>query len=146
MRKINAAYLAGLIDGEGSIFVQRVKTRNKKMSRSGFHYRAGFAITMTDLKTVEWCARTTGCGRVSSPRHCKRNHRPGHRWSVWSKQSSALLLLLLPYLRLKKPHAANLIKFQSRMGVAGRFGNSKLEILRRERHRQISLVLNKRGR
>jgi hypothetical protein len=142
---IQAAYLAGLIDGEGSIFVQRVKTRNSKMSRTGFHYRAGFAISMTDRKTVEWCSKVTGFGKISSPKRCKKHCRPGHRWSVWSKQASALLWVLLPYLRLKKPNARNLINFQGRMGWFGSYGNPKSEITRREKYRQISLRLNKRG-
>jgi LAGLIDADG endonuclease len=140
------AYLAGLIDGEGSIFVQRVKTSNKKASKSGYHYRAGFAISMTNRPIVDWCAKVTGCGKISSPKKCKPNHRPGHRWSVWSREASTLLLLLVPYLRLKKGHAHNLIKFQSRMGWFGVTGNSKSEIKRREKHRLLSLSLNKRGR
>lgn len=144
--RINLAYLAGLMDGEGSIFVQRVKTRSPKMSRTGYHYRGGFAVSMTDLKIIKWCAEMTGCGAISSPKRCKKHHRPGHRWSVWSQQASALLLLLLPYLKLKKPNAENFIAFQSRMGWFGTPGNPKSEIRRRERHRQISLKLNKRGR
>lgn len=142
----NAAYLAGLIDGEGSIFVQRIRTRNVKASRTGFYYRGGLAVCMTDRKMVQWCKRITGCGAISSPKRCKANHRPGHRWSVWSQQASALLLLLLPYMRLKKPNAVNFIKFQSQMRLHGTPGNSEAEIARRERHRLTSLKLNKRGR
>jgi LAGLIDADG DNA endonuclease family protein len=140
------AYLAGLIDGEGTIFVQRVKNRNEKISKSGFHYRAGLAINMTDQATVKWAKEITGVGKISGVRRHKKNHKPGFRWSVWSKQSSTLLLLLLPYLRLKKPHAENLIRFQFSMRLAGRNGNTKQEMARREKHRQISLRLNKKGR
>jgi hypothetical protein len=145
LTKTETAYIAGLMDGEGSIFVQRVKTTNSKMSKSGYHYRAGLAICMTDKSTVEWCAKKTGCGKISSSRKHKKGHRPGHRWSVWSREASTLLLLLVPYLKLKKPHAFNLIKFQSKMGWFGNVGNPKSEIKRREKHRLVSLELNKRG-
>ena len=146
MNSHDAAYLAGLIDGEGSVFVQRVKTRGSKASRCGYHYRSGLSITMTDRKTIKWLVKTTGCGRVLSRRPYKKNHRPSFRWCIWSRQAASLLLILLPYLKLKKPHAENLIRFQNRMGWFGTPGNPKSEILRRERLRKIFLRLNKRGR
>src|ERR1700688_73828 len=91
MSDTDAAYLAGIIDGEGSIFVQRVKTRNFiKMSKSGYHYRSGLQIRMTDRATVEWAKSVTGCGNVLNGKKPKGNRRPAFRWSVWSKQSSAL--------------------------------------------------------
>ena len=146
MSETDAAYLAGLIDGEGSIFVQRVKTYNFiKMSKSGYHYRSGLQIRMTDRATVAWAKSVTGCGNVLDCKPPKGNRRPAFRWSLWSKQASTLLLILLPYLKLKKPNAENLIKFQSRMGIAGRAGTPKSEMARREKLRQISLKLNKRG-
>lgn len=139
-----AAYLAGLIDGEGTIFVQRVKG-GKKVSKCGFHYRAGLAISMTDRRLMKWVHRVTGVGKVSGVRRHKKKHKPGFRWNVWSQQASALLLILYPFLRLKKRHATNLIRFQSRMKFVGSKGHSKTEWTRREHHRQISLKLNKRG-
>lgn len=142
LSKTDAAYLAGIIDGEGTVFVSRTdSSKSAKACKRGFAYRSGLAVSMTNRSIVLWMKRITGIGKISGVRRHKKNHKPGFRWSVWSKQASTLLLLLYPYLKLKRRHAANQLRFQLYMRLTGYKGVSSAEWNRREKRRQISLQL-----
>lgn len=147
MKETEAAYLAGLIDGEGTIVVNRTNTsKSAKACKRGYSYRAHLAISMTDEKMIRWVKRITNLGQIgkaSKPKNPK--HKRAWRWSVWSREASTVLLIVYPYLRLKKTHATNLIRFQKHMRMVGSRGLTNKEWNRREKHRVLSLSLNKRG-
>lgn len=142
----DAAYFAGLIDGEGCIFVNRTDTSiSAKGCRRGYSYRSGITVSMTNLSMIRWIKKSAGCGQIAVLKRINRKHKQAWRWSAWSKEAATILQQLLPHLKLKKPQAKNLIAFQSLMRIAGYPGLSNSEWNRREEHRQISLRLNKRG-
>ena len=68
------AYIAGLFDGEGSIYYKKVKEKKKKHKESnqGYRYanawRISMEITMTDRSVIEWVHEVLGCGTF--------NHKP----------------------------------------------------------------------
>jgi len=131
----NAAYLAGLIDGEGSfgIYYNGLGT-----------FAARLTIAMTKKKPLLWVKKVVGFG--SFVLYKPKNKKHAFRWvySVRSKQAVTVALLVLPYLRLKKPHAENLIRFQSGLKPYKRI--SRTEYRRRLKHIKIARILNKRGR
>jgi hypothetical protein len=140
------SYLAGLIDGEGCIFVNGTKTtKGAKGCKRGIAYRSGLAITMTGRPVLEWARRITRVGKIQK---CKLNkkHKQAWRWAVWSNQASNLLKQVFPFLILKQKQAQNQIHFQSRMRYPGRFGLTNAEWTFRKRCCFVSTKLNKRGR
>jgi intein/homing endonuclease len=54
----HAAYIAGLFDGEGSIYFTRRPEKKKKHKGKGFRYsnsmRISMEVTMTDESVVRW--------------------------------------------------------------------------------------------
>lgn len=56
MNKIHAAYIAGLMDGEGCFYVERFKTERSPI---GFQYRIIATVTMCDRATIEFVCRVT---------------------------------------------------------------------------------------
>lgn len=146
LSRLNAAYLSGIIDGEGHIFVNRVNTGfSSKSCKRGYLYRSGIAVAMVDIRTLIWIKRITGIGQI---RKCSKpdiNSRQAWRWAVWSNEASKILKVLLPYLKLKRPNAINQISFQAKMKRSGYAGVTDAEWNRREKHRQKSFKLNKRG-
>jgi hypothetical protein len=52
------AYIAGLFDGEGSIYYARRKEKKKKHNGKGYRYsmsqRISMEITMTDEMVIRW--------------------------------------------------------------------------------------------
>ena len=63
------AYIAGLFDGEGSIYFTRRPEKKKKHKGKGFRVsnslRLSMEITMTDESVIRWVHEIVGCGTVN---------------------------------------------------------------------------------
>ena len=68
MKDREAAYIAGLFDGEGSIYFTRRFERKKKHKGDGYRYsnsmRISMEVTMTDEPVINWVHKTLGVGTV----------------------------------------------------------------------------------
>lgn len=138
--KVDLSYLAGIVDGEGCIWVNRTNGEGiLKTCKRGYSYRSGLAIAMTSLELLTWVCSIVELGQIRKYKKIKGCKQ------AWSRQASIFLKVLLPFLKLKKPQAENQISFQSSMGYPGSKGVTKIEWNRREQHRRKSLLLNKRG-
>jgi hypothetical protein len=97
------AYLAGLIDGEGSIFVSAVGPHRKKT------VYPIVCIGMTHRGVIEWLAARLRSGKVQI--HNQTNLRrygymkPQYRFQLFGKRAKLLCAALLPYLRVKDRQA-----------------------------------------
>ena len=62
------AYIAGLFDGEGSIYFAKRPEKKKKHNGEGYRVsnsqRISMEITMTDQSVIRWVHETLGCGTV----------------------------------------------------------------------------------
>jgi hypothetical protein len=113
------AYVAGLMDGEGSIVIGVSKPSATRSSTSPSHWLQ-VSITSTNRDTIDWLS-TVFDGHISS--HCTNTSAKGKKdcwsWRVMSNAGAAFLTLILPYLRSKKAPAELAIAFQeSRKGYA----------------------------
>lgn len=91
MTDIELAWLAGLLEGEGS-FIEFLETRNKK-------WRCKIYLKMTDLDIIERVQYLTGMGSIctaespSKPSHYKK----AWQWQVQSiPEAIKLMEMLLP--------------------------------------------------
>ena len=85
------AYIAGLFDGEGSIYFKRGTERKKKHTGKGYRIsnslRLSMEITMTDESVLVWVHEILGVGTLNKkPRKGKRvdgtKYLMQYRWSV----------------------------------------------------------------
>lgn len=94
------AYLAGLIDGEGSIYVGAIGTSRQKTCYPCV------AIGMTDRAVIEWAASRWGCAVSYVLKRTKNpNWLDQHFVRLSGKRAQILCLVLLPYLRVKRAQA-----------------------------------------
>ena len=104
------SYLAGLIDGEGCLTINKYQgKRNRTPS-----YRGMVIIEMTAGEVFERVTKITGIGKVFYTDHSRDNahHSASYRWVVYNKADMvALLEKLLPYLVVKKQEAQVLLEF-----------------------------------
>ena len=136
----DAAYLAGLIDGEGCLFARKVKSRNTVGVQSGL------AIAMTCRHILEQMQELTGIGSVilsPSSKNQPRGWKDCWRWDVGAQSVAMLIPKILPFLRIKRTQAELIIELAEikRLSVPCRQNNID---------RQFEIVeemqrLNKRG-
>ncbi len=113
LTKTEAAYLAGVIDGEGSIQIA-LRTRRKR-DRS-FDLRV--SVPSATVELIDWIFSRLG-GSKTVYKVPGKNHRPMWRWTMSAQKASDLLEQVLPYLVLKKPHAEIGIELRRRFMEQG---------------------------
>ncbi len=103
---ISLRYLAGFVDGEGSLMITRSRSR-----KSGHvQYRARFTVTNTDRGILEEICRDHG-GTIHKLGRQKPSWKPAYML-VWTDGLIANLLSLLgPHLRLKRRQSAVQLEF-----------------------------------
>ncbi len=104
LTNMDAAYIAGLIDGEGSITI----------AESGQDFRLSLTITNTYRPVLEWVQERTG-GSLASRRNDK-NRRPIHVLSINNKRVTQILRKIAPYMIIKRQQAQIALDFQLTKG------------------------------
>ena len=106
MRESDIAYLAGLFDGEGSIYYAKNKEKKKKHKGKGYRtsqsWRINMEITMTDPMVINWVHQLVKCGTVTKkPRKGKRkdgtNYLMQYRWRCVFRDAYFVCCLIYPY-------------------------------------------------
>jgi LAGLIDADG DNA endonuclease family protein len=134
------SYLAGIIDGEGSIYIQ-----SRKRSYA-IDYFPRFQIVNTDKKLMDWIYSKFG-GNLFQKNRIKHNPkwRLQYEWFTTRKLMDQLLELIIPYLICKKEHAQIMLEFRKTFlqktsyRVSGEVLSFRNECLHKLK------VLNKRG-
>lgn len=109
--KLQLAYIAGFVDGEGQLSITRHKTVYKGMWNGKYSYHARFHIYNNNLGIMKYIQRLIG-GIIDTRKPRKENHNISYRF-VLSRQDRMLIVLryLIPLLRVKKKQALLLYEF-----------------------------------
>ena len=114
----HAAYIAGLFDGEGSIYYARRPEKKKKHKGPGFRYtnsmRISMEISMTDKSVIHWVHKILGVGTViERPRKgLRKDGTPYLRQYKWRCPFRAAVYeccILWPYAHTKLPKIQKVI-------------------------------------
>lgn len=150
------AYLAGLIDGEGCIYVDRWKDKSNKTGN--YTYVLRLKISMSCKKTIQWVFDT-----VSKEFECNfhMEERMDYRYTnrkvmyafKFSKNLIKLLRYVYPYMVTKKDRVEWAFEWEktlfinNRIGRNGTFQKIPMELLdKKEEIYKKFKVLNKTGR
>ncbi len=101
---INLAYIAGFLDGDGSLMLQ-IKKRKDGRQKKRFMCTICFYQDTRHEKTLHWIRKVLGIGYVS-----QRNDGMSELRINGFKQVHTIMKLLSPYIRFKKVQAQNLLK------------------------------------
>ncbi|MGH9317727.1 MAG: hypothetical protein ACRD1P_11560 [Thermoanaerobaculia bacterium] len=143
------AYLAGIIDGEGTIGILKVKPKDH---RNVFHY-AVVEVSNTNSKLIEWLTVNVGCQSGCVVQNRTKLDKSGEKCKplfriAWrSLQAERVIRIALPYLVLKREQAELVLRLRSTMQKKGgvRVSVSKEVFLFRESLFQRIKKLNTRG-
>ena len=96
-----AAYIAGLIDGEGSITLTRLHANEQR--------RLVVSIASTEIKLLQFVLLAFGAGKITRKKTVSDRHAPSYCFAVASRQALSLLDQITPYLRSYKRFRAELV-------------------------------------
>ncbi len=96
-----AAYIAGLIDGEGTVTLTR-KYR-------GGNRQLAVTISNTERPLLGFVLRTVGAGKITRKRIAFTHHTPSFAYAISNRQALRLLEQVQPYLRTYKADRCALI-------------------------------------
>lgn len=135
---VAAAYLAGLLDGEGTITLTR--------KHKGENRQIVVSIANTERKLLEWALSAVGAGRITAKRAYSDKHRSSYAYQIANTQALQLLSQVLPYLHSYKRLRAQLAleKYQALTPRNGRYSPKLLA--EREKFIQEFLAITSKGR
>lgn len=110
-KHITNAYLAGIIDGEGSIYIAKINNK-----RSGnIWYRFQLSCAMTEPEAIKLLVSnfTPKNKQYVYVGGRKYGYKPSYQWLTTGGTAKRILKELLPYLTVKKKQAQVGIEFQT---------------------------------
>jgi|WetSurMetagenome_2_1015567.scaffolds.fasta_scaffold147365_1 hypothetical protein len=117
LTETEVAYLAGLIDGEGTIGMGRTSART---GDQGVRYRVTLTVAATtDMDLVSWLSSKLGVGvyRVGTPKSYK--HKQGWCFKLSEGPAEQLLARALPCLVVKKRQAELFLRYRAVQRACG---------------------------
>ena len=118
------AYIAGLFDGEGSIYyakrIEKKKKHKGKGYRTSMSQRISMEVTMTDESVIRWLHEVLGVGTVvKKPRKGLRKdgtkYLMQYKWRCTFRDAFYVCRLLWPYAHTKLPKINQIIEHYSGM-------------------------------
>lgn len=101
MNLLHIAYLAGIIDGEGSISMSRQYRYGKDKLP---YWRITLSVSSCDSKLINWLHEHFG-GSIIANMYRGANRRLQHRWSVGGDDLRSFIKSIIPFLIIKKERA-----------------------------------------
>jgi len=130
MKDSKWSYVSGLIDGEGSIQINKTKAGS---------YEIKVKLGNTDLRLMKWLISNFGGVYYTEASVRSSSHKVLYQWFVKGAKNKELFLLgVIPYLVLKREQAVIALEYV-------RLNKSKFNQPEREEMFQKLKVLNKRG-
>ena len=141
MKTIDLAWMAGFVDGEGSIML--VKRRMRHLTKT---WTCRVSVTNTNRNILTVFQKAFG-GYITLGKENRERHKDCWTWKVESKMAREFLRAIRPYLRLKTRQADILFRYEKTLSTRiGRRGHrAKTERRRNQLHERI-VGLNRRGR
>ena len=98
---VQLAYLAGIVDGEGSIYIGNFSSNPKTGT---LYYQTNMEVTNTDENLINWLIENIGGRRnkYTFKQLPNNSRRDVYRWIASGELLTKLCHLLLPYLIIKK--------------------------------------------
>ena len=98
----DAAYIAGLVDGEGTITLSRRHAADKR--------QLVISISSTERAVLDFVIQRIGAGKITTKKTAKAHHTPAFAYAISNRQALSLLLQIEPFLRSYKRQRAALVR------------------------------------
>jgi hypothetical protein len=101
LRAVDAAYIAGLIDGEGTVsLLRKHKQDNRQLVVS---------VCNTERPMLDYLLAAIGAGKITGKRTYAAQHAPSYTYAITNRHALDLLRQVSPYLRTYKAQRAAML-------------------------------------
>jgi hypothetical protein len=101
LQRCSAAYIAGLVDADGTITVTRKHVNENR--------HPALTISNTDRHLLEFVLMLVGAGKITAKRRTSANHSPSYAFAIYNRQALELIRQLRPFLRTYKAKRSDVI-------------------------------------
>ena len=91
---VQRSYIAGIIDGEGSITLT--------VKQKGGTRHLAVSISSTDWALLQYVKQVIGAGKIIAKRTYKPHHKPAYTYTIFNRQALSVLRQVVPHLRTYK--------------------------------------------
>ena len=98
---VQSAYIAGLVDGEGTITLTR---KHRSENR-----RLALTVSSTERKLLEYVLEVVGAGIITNKRVYRSHHRASWTYQIFNRQALDLLRQIASHLNTYKANRAALV-------------------------------------
>lgn len=126
LRETEKAYLAGIIDGEGSISIGITKRIRKGVVYRNHYLR--LQVTNTDSALIQWLNKLGGSTAERKLRADYPTARVVYSWNKQCRQAGEVLEQVYPYLITKRKQAEAGLFFQSKRKRRGNIKKTNIEV------------------
>jgi hypothetical protein len=126
-----AAYIAGLVDGEGTITLSRKHANEQR--------QLVLTISSTERELLEFVKEAVGAGKITKKATAKDNHAVGLTYALSNRQALSVISQIAPFLRSYKRKRAALV-LQSYIRLTPRNGRYSLVIASERRRFEAELL------
>jgi hypothetical protein len=153
VKDVELAYIAGMLDGEGTISINRHKRTDIKLNTPSLRYKLFINVVNTNEDVIRFIHKIFGVGNVQFRDRSKEFHRQNQfKWQVDGDKAKDVLKSLLPYMIIKKEETEIAIEFQELLNKQENFGHrgychnplTKEELELREKLRVKLMTCNRR--
>ena len=107
-------YLAGILDGEGSIGIEHLSPTKNRIKD---YYVCRLCVINTSLVLVNWLKERFK-GQINIRKQIA-NHKICYRWHIFGSDLEAMLKAVIPFLKIKHQQAQLVIQYRETVGKTG---------------------------
>jgi hypothetical protein len=106
------AYLAGIVDGEGSIYIGNFSCN--PVSKLPY-YQTNIQVTNTDKELIDWLCNTFGglFSKRTQKQHASNSRKQAYMWTASGERLTHLCEIMMPYLICKRRQAEIMLKMRA---------------------------------
>ena len=112
LNDVDAAYIAGLFDGEGSINYKQYMRKRKGQEKAYPTWSIRMEISMTERSIMVWLLEVLGCGSVHKkpPGKGQLGKKMQWRWICGYRDAYYVCKVIWPYAHIKLPKIQKIIE------------------------------------
>ena len=111
MKETDAAYIAGLFDGEGHVVYKQYPKKRKGQKKAYPTWKITLEMNMTEESIIRWVHEVLGVGTVCKkpPSKKQMGRRMQWRWRCSSREAYKICCMMFPYSHVKLPKIQKII-------------------------------------